>query len=222
MDMRLLCLTTMASVMVLGAPAKAATILNLNPVVGTLAQVDLSSAVDKNVDPGGAYGGIAEAFIFAEGTSLMPTNSFTTGLGLAGLMTSPFLLHFDHVAGRGSVSGSFDLQMDGGESLFGWVTTRMGLNRTDTVSGADYATQDIQVRGLEAATDNFSVLDLGGGLFRVNYALVNTGDTVDEARLFVTSGAVPEPASWAMMIAGFGLVGGVMRHKRRGLAVRPA
>jgi hypothetical protein len=28
------------------------------------------------------------------------------------------------------------------------------------------------------------------------------------------SGAVPEPATWAMMIAGFGLVGGAMRRKR--------
>jgi hypothetical protein len=29
----------------------------------------------------------------------------------------------------------------------------------------------------------------------------------------VVGGAVPEPGSWAMMIAGFGLVGGVMRRK---------
>lgn len=34
----------------------------------------------------------------------------------------------------------------------------------------------------------------------------------------VVGGAVPEPASWAMMIAGFGLVGGVMRRKN-GLTV---
>jgi hypothetical protein len=30
----------------------------------------------------------------------------------------------------------------------------------------------------------------------------------------VVSAAVPEPASWALMIAGFGLVGGVMRRRR--------
>jgi hypothetical protein len=29
------------------------------------------------------------------------------------------------------------------------------------------------------------------------------------------SGAVPEPAAWAMMLAGFGLVGGAMRRQRR-------
>jgi hypothetical protein len=27
--------------------------------------------------------------------------------------------------------------------------------------------------------------------------------------------AVPEPATWAMMILGFGLVGGVMRRRQR-------
>jgi hypothetical protein len=31
-------------------------------------------------------------------------------------------------------------------------------------------------------------------------------------------GAVPEPATWAMMIGGFGLVGGAMRTRRRAVA----
>lgn len=32
------------------------------------------------------------------------------------------------------------------------------------------------------------------------------------------AGAVPEPASWAMMLGGFGLVGGAMRARRRAIA----
>jgi hypothetical protein len=32
---------------------------------------------------------------------------------------------------------------------------------------------------------------------------------------FAYAGAVPEPASWAMLIAGFGLVGAVMRRQAR-------
>lgn len=32
--------------------------------------------------------------------------------------------------------------------------------------------------------------------------------------------AVPEPASWAMMIAGFGLMGGILRASRRSVRVR--
>lgn len=34
------------------------------------------------------------------------------------------------------------------------------------------------------------------------------------------AGAVPEPASWALMLAGFGLAGGAMRSARRRTAVR--
>ena len=33
------------------------------------------------------------------------------------------------------------------------------------------------------------------------------------------AGAVPEPASWAMLIAGFGLVGAVARRRQHGLAI---
>jgi hypothetical protein len=31
---------------------------------------------------------------------------------------------------------------------------------------------------------------------------------------YVDVGAVPEPATWAMMIGGFGMVGGAMRRRR--------
>lgn len=34
----------------------------------------------------------------------------------------------------------------------------------------------------------------------------------------VTAAAVPEPASWAMLIAGFGLVGGTLRRRRDSIA----
>lgn len=56
----------------------------------------------------------------------------------------------------------------------------------------------------------FSFSAAGGSLY-VNWQGVQTftGATVN------LGGAVPEPASWAMMLAGFGLVGGAMRSRRR-------
>ena len=44
-----------------------------------------------------------------------------------------------------------------------------------------------------------------------SFAIDNLSFSVDAA----ASGAVPEPATWAMMIGGFGAVGGVMRRVRR-------
>ena len=45
----------------------------------------------------------------------------------------------------------------------------------------------------------------------------NVGIIIDNVSLAV--GAVPEPASWAMMIAGFGLLGSAVRRRRTGLAI---
>jgi len=56
----------------------------------------------------------------------------------------------------------------------------------------------------------FSFSNSGGSLF-VNWQNVQTftGATV------AIGGSVPEPASWALMLGGFGLVGGALRSRRR-------
>ena len=51
----------------------------------------------------------------------------------------------------------------------------------------------------------------------------NISAVLDTVTLDVTSGAgtaVPEPATWTMMIAGFGLVGGALRRRRAPALVR--
>lgn len=47
------------------------------------------------------------------------------------------------------------------------------------------------------------------GSYKLNYTVGINAD-----------GAVPEPATWALMIVGFGTVGGAMRYRRRGVGVR--
>ncbi len=61
-----------------------------------------------------------------------------------------------------------------------------------------------------------STLGLAAGVYQLRFAetdnqlFFNLG--VDNVS--VTTGAVPEPASWALLIAGFGLVGGALRRRR--------
>ena len=75
-----------------------------------------------------------------------------------------------------------------------------------------------------SSTTGFDRIDLtqnGGGGFELDNitigqrAFVPGGETPPQ-----NAGAVPEPASWAMMIIGFGLTGAVLRGSRRKMAAR--
>jgi hypothetical protein len=77
--------------------------------------------------------------------------------------------------------------------------------------------------GLLAAT-SFSNFAVNSGWasdsLRFTYGALSSGATIVsnfalEVRAIPTNGAVPEPASWAMLIAGFGLVGAASRRRRR-------
>jgi hypothetical protein len=64
----------------------------------------------------------------------------------------------------------------------------------------------------------------GGGYESDNHTVgLYTGKGTGTAVQLInsTAGAVPEPASWAMMLTGFGLVGGAIRH-RKSAALRTA
>jgi hypothetical protein len=77
---------------------------------------------------------------------------------------------------------------------------------------------------LQVKLDNF--VNFGTGLFGLSGSKGNVGATftllsdstpIKQPEGPVTpggTGAVPEPANWAMMIAGFGMIGGAMRSRR--------
>ena len=76
--------------------------------------------------------------------------------------------------------------------------------------------------GLEVGRASFDLAPLLGQVvdirfqFASDHSLVGRGLKIDN--LTVTGGlpsAVPEPATWAMMIVGFGLAGGAVRARRR-------
>ena len=62
----------------------------------------------------------------------------------------------------------------------------------------------------------------GGGSNRISITTNTFGDGIPQSGLVqigtAAGGAVPEPASWAMLIAGFGLVGAVARRRRTAVA----
>jgi Domain of unknown function (DUF4394)/PEP-CTERM motif len=74
----------------------------------------------------------------------------------------------------------------------------------------DIVTHSGQNFGFVQSADRFLKVNLGTGM------LTEIGQT--DRSLFALTAAVPEPASWAMMIGGFGLVGAASRRNRAAMA----
>jgi hypothetical protein len=96
------------------------------------------------------------------------------------------------------------------------------------------------IASLDGTENNFIFVDsdLGNGVAGYNnffYSISIVGDaaqnlisgqygtttppTAFRAHVIDVRGAVPEPASWAMMVGGFGLIGGALRNRRRSATV---
>jgi hypothetical protein len=78
----------------------------------------------------------------------------------------------------------------------------------------------------DASTNSYWLGDYNGNLYQYNATtfartlVTNTGFSMDGIVVVgAAPGAVPEPATWAMMIGGFGMMGASMRYRRRKVAV---
>jgi hypothetical protein len=61
----------------------------------------------------------------------------------------------------------------------------------------------------------FTAGNAGSLTFRIGaYGNDNVGPILDNVNLSIAPGAVPEPATWMMMILGFGLIGSAMRRRK--------
>ncbi len=93
----------------------------------------------------------------------------------------------------------------GSDTIVGDFNTSSISTSTNIASGDPFAARSIFFTAGNAGTLNFYI--------GTNSA-DNFGPVLDNVGLDIGPGAVPEPTTWAMMIAGFGLVGGAMRRTK--------
>ena len=101
---------------------------------------------------------------------------------------------------------------------FGSITYDSG-NKTGTWSLPGYAVDFISVK----AANEFILIKLATAASSGSWStagLLNNGGNqpaISHIQFYGSEAVIPEPATWAMLIAGFGLVGSAMR-RRRGVA----
>jgi hypothetical protein len=140
----------------------------------------------------------------------------TTGTPIAGI--------FDVVYSGGTYSGALQVTTDAS----GHVTFISGTADGQAVTGlSNYASADnifystpsyVSFSGLSFSTllNTFGIGNTGLGDYGITDLLSNPGGLccgTHPLSLTVTAAAVPEPATWAMMLVGFGGIGFAMRRK---------
>jgi hypothetical protein len=126
----------------------------------------------------------------------------------AGTRVSSHTLFFDPTGTKTAIgSVTFD------RKVLGVLRTTARQLATDSQFAPGLSFSNVSARGLEGVDQVLSWTP-GSKTVSVNWNASNPGDT-----LRVVTAAVPEPATWAMMIIGFGLVGGAMRARRQTVRV---
>jgi hypothetical protein len=163
--------------------------------------------------------GAAQAAVTIDARSTTPTLIGTFGPGTFQFTTTGI------VSLQGPIGSGFDLDANGVPQPGSVSDPASTPNGSDTADGNfGPAGQGINfgaLAGTESASGgNFFLLGTSSRLTFTSttsvFGLVNDSFSSNNDGAFTVSvAAVPEPATWGMMILGFGMVGGAMRSARR-------
>jgi len=206
MKLRLLALAATAATALVASSANAAVVFTFIP--GGASPAGGFTLVDTFDNADGLTGSNFQIKVPpADGNGAPPANSIPSG--------TPYL----SVLGGGSATYTFTGEVTAFE--FDWGSVDSYNTLTITSTGAD----PIIVPGLSFPNAaNGNQVDAGtNGLFRVagtegeHFTSVTFSSSSNsfEVDNLAVGGGVPEPASWALMIVGFGGAGAVLRGQRR-------
>jgi PEP-CTERM motif len=172
---------------------------------GTVTEL-ASGTIFKNAGLGVLAGG-GNAFTLDLGSLAANSGAFTTDLGVTNLVVPSAFAEllggsFTQGAGTGfSFAGNSFSGLVGGTSNLGNL---LSFDTTGLANGT--YTKQVTFNGFSAFTglNNFNLTPIN-----VNITAQVTGNV---------GGAVPEPATWMMMLFGFGLIGGSVRRNRLAVA----
>lgn len=217
----------------IGSALLASALAFASPALATVILVDASSIQGANV-------------LFNAGTQTGTTvTGFTQGgtnVNFTGTTVNSNILRAN--GGQARVEGDLDVGTPQPNDTYGLTALTFGLQGDALFNNVEFNLAGAS----DGATVTFSITDDAGDLFNFNNLVLGTGSnffgfqgTAGESikqvswvinggsvgdqrqlRLDALAEAIPEPASWAMMIAGFGFVAAAMRRRKALLSGRMA
>ncbi|MGQ5700911.1 PEPxxWA-CTERM sorting domain-containing protein [Sandaracinobacteroides sp. A072] len=151
----------------------------------------------------------SDLIVFDELQGVTMSRNFTPNIGsqiLKGARVSSHGIAFDPSLYR-TVTGWVEFD----RKVLGVVTGRVKLNNTHDLLGAPGTAYDIVAGAGGEANDIFTVDALNPYRLNISMQSNSPGDFVR-----VITAAVPEPSTWAMLIAGFAMIGMMRRRQRMG------
>jgi len=134
------------------------------------------------------------------------TNGPNSANGTNNMIFSGFPILMTKVGG-----GTFSVaNLDAGQS---WYASNQGATLDLTGTRADSSTVTASL-GLDFMFQNYA-LNGFDNLVSLSFSTTSNGYVAIDNINGAATAAVPEPASWALMLGGFGLVGGAMRSRRK-------
>lgn len=205
-----------AGTVALGATGNISDSLILGVSGGTTATLDVSlkgaTYTQANISGNGTITGAAGSIITATGT-VTPGFSVgelnvSTNFTLGGASTTQM-----EIAGLGGVAGTdFDFIQVGGTLTYGGALSITGYNGFDLTQAGSYDLFDFT-----SASGDFSSVNVNGvalSLAGSTWSSTNGMYSFDESSGILSVSLVPEPATYAMLLGGLGILG-MLRRKFR-------
>lgn len=150
---------------------------------------------------GGAVFGYTNGYGFS-------ANGFWFGFPMAGVNSANFVY---------GVVDSMTFALSAPTTGFGGRINWAGDNVPVTIAAFDSADNLLETYSLADSSGNLVPADTFYGIFRPQGDIskfVMTAGYIGIADIVIDGGVIPEPATWALLISGFGLVGAAARRRR--------